>query len=43
MNFVKINKKSVEKNFDIAMIELETTFPDEKLPISNAYIRYYLK
>ena len=45
MDFVKINKKSVEKNSDIEMIELELKplFPGEKLPISNAYIRYCLK
>ena len=45
MDFVKINKKSVEKNSDVDMIELELKplFPGEKLPISNAFIRYYLK
>ena len=45
MDFVKINKKSAEKNSDIDMIELELKplFPGEKLPISNAYIRYCLK
>ena len=45
LNFVKINKKSVDKDSDIDMIELELKplFPDQKLPISNAYIRYCLK
>ena len=45
LNFVKINKKTVDKDSDIDMIELELKplFPDQKLPISNAYIRYCLK
>ena len=40
INFVKIKKKSEDKDADADMIELELKplFPDQKLPISNAYI-----
>ena len=45
LNFVKIKKNSEDKDADADMIELELKplFPDQKLPISNAYIRYCLK
>ena len=45
LKFFPLSKNSVDNNSDVDMIELELKplFPDQKLPISNAYIRYCLK
>jgi len=45
LKYFQISKNQVDKNSDLNMIEFELKllFPDQPLPISNAYIRYCLK
>ena len=45
LRFFPISRNPADKNSDLNMIEFELKplFPDQQLPISNAYIRYCLK
>ena len=45
LRFFPISRNPADKNSDVNMIEFELKplFPDQQLPISNAYILYCLK